>query len=373
MDHRGDAAHGALKALASDEIRGKMPPGQTISRRTGLDRSKPDCDSSQWPVLSAVIVNWNRMQDVLAALRSLRRVDYPQHQLEILVVDNGSTDGSAEKLAHEPDVRLILLGYNAGPSAARNVGIREASGEYILLLDSDATLSRRGLRTAIERLQADRDIAIAGLKILHGHSDEIDQWIYAQPFDTHGQSMFDTYSFSAAGAILRSSAIRDADGFWERLFIYNEEVDLSIRMIRAGHRVVYLPDVSVHHHPSGDGRAGQAGYFRYQIRNWIWIFLRHYPALLCWWMILLYSSVYLIKGATNGRPLACAMGIVEGLGGLAIARQFGEKMSLSEANRVRSLNRRYRIRLWDIATKPVERETPLGMEETDDSELLAVS
>ena len=216
-------------------------------------------------------------------------------------------------------------------------------------------------------MEAERDIAIAGLKILRGHTDEVDQWIYAQPYDTHGQSTFDTYSFSAAGAILRSSAVRDADGFWEQLFIYNEEVDLSIRMIRAGHRVVYLPNVSVHHHPSGDGRAGQAGYFRFQIRNWIWIFLRHYPALLCWWMILLYSSVYLIKGATNGRPFACAMGIVEGLGGLAIARQFGPKMSFREARLVRTLNRRYRIRLWDVATSPSSVNTSVSVEETDDS------
>ena len=128
-----------------------MPSGQSVSPTARIDRSEPTHDSSQWPSLSAVIVNWNRLHDVLAAIRSLRKVDYPKHRLEIVVVDNGSTDGSAEKLAREPNVRFISLGYNAGPSAARNVGIREASGEYILLLDSDATLSRRGLRTAIER------------------------------------------------------------------------------------------------------------------------------------------------------------------------------------------------------------------------------
>ncbi len=305
------------------------------------------------PRVSVVIVNWNRIDDVLMNLRYLRKLHYPD--VEMIVVDNGSTDGSVERLARLIDVRLVTLGYNAGPSAARNVGVEAATGKYVMLLDSDAVLSKRALTQLVERMEADPTIGIAGCRICNWHSRAIDQWIYAQAYRSHGDASFDTYSFSAAGALLRTDVLGRVGGFWERLFIYNEEVDLSIRVMRAGFRVVYAPDARVFHRPSCEGRAPGATYFRCQVRNWIWIFFRHYGGWRCWWKVAEYSALYIVKGAVNRQLRACFAGIIEGLRGRAIAGEFSDKLTPSQARSIRKLNARWRLRLWDLAPAPTPR------------------
>jgi len=297
----------------------------------------------------AVLVNFNRRDLVLDAVHSLRQCDYPADRLEIIVVDNGSTDGSRQALAQQPGVRLILLDGNPGPAAARNAGIARARGEFLLLLDSDARLAPHGLRRTIELLAADPSITIAALRILNGHTGEVDHWIYAQPHASHGRRSFDTYSFSAAGAVIRACAARAVGGFWEPLFVYNEEVEFSIRVIGGGGRVVYLPSATVLHYPSPRGRDSFGAYFRYQVRNWIWIFRRHYPARQRWSMIALYCGIYAVKGLANGTLRQCVRGMIDGLAGCPASAQSGTRLTGEQTRHLRTLNRRWIIRLRDIA------------------------
>ena len=337
--------------------------GMTVSHRLIEDASNLENGCAEiappLPRVSVIIVNWNRLDDVLMNLRYLRKLDYPD--VEVIVVDNGSTDGSAQWLRHVLGVRLIALDHNDGPSVGRNLGMQAATGKYVLFLDSDAVLAKRGLRALVNRMEGDDTIGAAGCRIYNWHTRMIDQWIYAEPYHSHGDRSFDTYSFSAAGALLRTDVLRAVGGFWERLFIYNEEVDLSIRIIRAGFRVVYAPDGRVFHRPSANGRTPGATYFRRQIRNWIWIFFRHYGGWRCWWKVTEYSALYLIKGLVNRQLLACTRGIVDGLAGHAISGEFAEKLTPSEAQRIRALNSRWRLRLWNLTPDEAaqrERRTP---------------
>ena len=191
--------------------------------------------------------------------------------IDVVVVDNGSTDGSAERLARVGFIRFIALPTNVGPAKARNIGVANSAGKYVIFLDSDAMISRSGLARLIGRMESDPTIGIAGCRVLNPWSRELDQWIYQYPARTHERREFDTYSFSAAGAIVRRRALLDAGPFWEDLFIYNEEVDLSIRVMRAGYRVIYCPRARVYHAASNRGRQGPSHcYRRFQVRNWIW-------------------------------------------------------------------------------------------------------
>src|SRR5215468_242013 len=174
-------------------------------------------------LLSIVVVNWNRGAEVARLLQYLEDLDAPD--LEIVVVDNGSTDGSAERLRRMKSVKFVGLPHNFGPAKARNIGVLRSSGKYVLFLDSDAVISRSGLARLVERMEGDPTIGIAGCRILDPASRKLDQWIYQYPSHTHERREFDTYSFSAAGAIVRREALRDAGLFWEDLFIYSEEVD----------------------------------------------------------------------------------------------------------------------------------------------------
>ncbi len=266
-------------------------------------------------------------------------------ETEVVVVNNGSTDGSAEQLSQVGWIRLIRLATNVGPAAARNQGIAIARGKYIVFLDSDAILSKSGLAKLVSRMESDPTIGIIGCRVVNSQTRKTDPWIHALPASTHEFQEFDTYSFSAAGAIARTAALRAAGLFWDELFIYNEEVDLSIRVLRAGYRILYSPLVRVYHRVSQDGRIATGSYWRLQIRNWIWIFYRYYPARSRFNMIYMYIFLYLAKGTLNRRLKDCIKGIVEGLRHTEIIGRFPDKLTPKELNRLWALNRRTRFRI----------------------------
>jgi GT2 family glycosyltransferase len=293
--------------------------------------------------VSVIIVNWNRvdaLQEALHYLRFQRGVRF-----EVLVIDNGSTDGSAERLSGMPSIRWIGLESNVGPAQARNIGIANARGRYLFFLDSDAVVAKSGLARLVARMDRDPTIGIVACRVIGCPSRRTDQWIYQYPRATHEHREFDTYSFSAAGAMVRSEAIRDAGRFWDALFIYNEEVDLSIRVLRAGFRVIYSPKVRVYHRPCTSGRMPAATYWHLQVRNWIWISYRYYSTLPRMRNILLHVGGYLIKGLVNGQLRACLSGILAGLVRTDIIRRFPDKLTREEQRLIRSLSRRYTLRL----------------------------
>jgi GT2 family glycosyltransferase len=295
------------------------------------------------PDVSIIIVNWNRLDDVL---KNLHYLQYQAGvQFEVVVVDDGSTDGSAERLARVEGIKLVALGTNVGPCKARNIGIEHAVGRYILFLDSDAILSKWKLSRLVERMDQDSTIGILACTIINGATRRLDRWIYSESALTRRRDEFDAYSFSAAGAMVRRQALRAAGPFWDELFIYNEEVDLSIRVIRAGYRVVYFPKVRVYHYPSIEGRKGPGAYWRFQIRNWIWIFYRYYPSGSRLRMISSYVLLYIFKSLINNQVRACVAGILEGLTKTDIIDRYPDKLSPNEMRRIGALNTRTRIRL----------------------------
>ena len=310
-----------------------------------MDTNDPGADGDVDVDVSIIIVNWNRPDDVARNVRHLGRLRGRGPSFEIIVVDNGSTDGGADRLAEFGDaIRLIRLGANYGPSAARNRGIEAARGRYVLFLDSDAYLSRKALDPLVRRMDADPRVGIIGCRVVNGHTRKLDQWAYAEPASTHERLGFETYSFSAAGAIARASALREAGAFWEDLFIYNEEVDLSIRVIRAGYSVRYAPEAVVLHFSSPGGRGGPATYWYYQARNWIWIFYRYYPAGERWRKVLVYCGAYAAKGLRNGRLGACLSGLAAGLRRTDLIGAYEDKLSAEELALLASLNRRRKLR-----------------------------
>ncbi len=294
------------------------------------------------PLVSVIIVNWNRQADVGLALKYLAKTHYSP--LELIVVDNGSTDDSLSVIGALPNIRLLALGKNAGPCAARNAGLAAAKGEFVFFLDSDAVLSKRALAPLVRAMQADLKVAVIGCRIDNARTRKIDQWIYAEKPARHGPQSFDTYAFSAAGALARRSALLAVGGFDERLFIYNEEVDLSYRLLEAGYKIRYDSVAKVYHRPSETGRAPGRDYWRLMIRNWIWIFRRYYPKAACWWRVVLYSALYTVKGAAQGQLGAVLRGIREGLSSSGSA---APKKTFSPATirLIDQLNRRRFVRI----------------------------
>jgi GT2 family glycosyltransferase len=362
-----------------------MPHASPSATAVENNPVSPSSPLSQWhsprtigprrPRVSVIIVNWNRLADVTFAIRYLRTLR--QLAIQTIVVDNGSTDGSLEALREMPDVELIEMGENVGPSRARNAGVRQARGKYTFFLDSDAVVSKRCLPALVRQMDADPKLGIVGCRVMNWHTRKVDQWIYPQSRDRHLHRPFDTYSFSAAGAIARTEVLRKVGGFWEAMGIYNEEVDLSLRVIRAGYRVAYAPDAVVLHRPSPRGRASRANYFRLQVRNWIWIFRRHYPRSRAAWHVGVYGALYLLKATLAREPRAAIRGIVEGLSARDVFADAdsSDKMSPDQVRLVGQLNPRLRFAPadWIASILPGGSALPQRpqSEDVDEEELLA--
>jgi GT2 family glycosyltransferase len=238
--------------------------------------------------LVAVVLNWNGGDDTPAALASLAGI-------EAICVDNGSTDGSDGEVERRfPEVELIRNGANLGFAGGCNAGIRRAlarGADWVLLLNNDA-VAERGLAAALERATAARaDAGILACKVLFeggatvqyagasfnarlGYSGRSKG--FGRPDTFH--ELRDTGRADGAAMAISRAALDRAGLLDERLFLYVEDVDLSLTVREAGFAVVFVPDAVVRHKGSAaSGGAASTTSFYYSTRNTIAVAERHAP------------------------------------------------------------------------------------------------
>ncbi len=229
--------------------------------------------------LVAVVLNWNGGDDTLAALASLRGVD-------TICVDNGSTDGSDERVAEQfPDVELLRLGENRGFAGGNNAGIRRAlerGADWVLLLNNDAvapdgiadTLARavqpRAGMLACKVVYPDGRVQYAGARFL--------AWLgYSGRSWTRERGTIVDRADGAAMAVSQV-AVERVGLLDEELFAYVEDVEWSLRVRRAGFSIVFVPDaVVVHKGSASTGGSTSTTNLYYDTRNTIVVCERHAP------------------------------------------------------------------------------------------------
>jgi len=226
--------------------------------------------------VSIAILNYQRRDALRQALEAARTQRYP---VEILAVDNASTDGSAEMVRDEfPDVRLVRLPENIA-AAARNVGVAAAKGEIVFTLDNDVGVTPPDdvgrARAVFERhpRAALVDFMIVGPD---GHLSRRD-WCHPRDPDRWGEREFPTDYVLEGASACRREAFLEAGGYWAPFFIGHEGWDLGLRLLEAGHDLVYTPEVRVRHLVDTSVRPSSRIYYTFA-RNAVWVALRNYPA-----------------------------------------------------------------------------------------------
>ncbi len=137
-----------------------------------LDRSEPTVRPG---VVSIILVNYKGADDTIVALRSFEDVDWPSDQLELIVVDNDSDDGSVAKIrAAVPHATVVEAGSNTGFAGGCNTGVKAATGEFVGFLNNDARPGTGWVRAAVETLQADPTIGAVASKVLDWEGETID-------------------------------------------------------------------------------------------------------------------------------------------------------------------------------------------------------
>lgn len=208
------------------------------------------------PKVSVIIVNWNGGEVFKECLYSLSKINYPRW--ELIVVDNGSFDGSQH---FAKKCKLIKNAKNLGFALANNQGIKLAKGKYVLLLNNDTKVQKDFLSKLVQRLEQNKTIGVIQPKIYlmdkKGFLDNAGSFLTRIGFFYHWGFMEkdgEEYQkereiFSAKGAcmLIRSDVIKKVGLFDDDFFAYFEESDFCWRVWLAGFKVLFYPDAKIFH------------------------------------------------------------------------------------------------------------------------------
>jgi GT2 family glycosyltransferase len=305
--------------------------------------------------VAVIVPNWNGADRLPACIRSLAAQDYAA--FEIIVVENGSTDGSRDVLdelvAEVDPVRLTVLhnDANLGFAGGVNRGIRHAMDfgfDGIAMFNNDAIADRHWLRNLVAELDGHSGASIATGRLLMADGATVDStgdfyttWGLAFPRDRDDPAepvRRSGYVFGASGgaSLFRTSLFRDIGLLDEHFFAYFEDVDLSFRAQLAGHRVYYT-EHAVAFHDQGSTSRTLSGFGATQFfRNLPLLLVKNVPARLFAPIAARFAVVYVLMIANSfrrGSGLAAMRGAVRGAG-LVIWRGIGKRRAVQRTRRV---------------------------------------
>jgi len=272
------------------------------------------------PLAAVVVPNWNGAEllaDCLESLRSLRGVP---GSVEVVVVDNASTDTSLEILARFPEVTVLRQSENLGFAAGSNVGIRATGAPFVALLNNDATVEPNWLAALLAALDAHPEAGAATSKVVAAGRptvlDNVGHVVYADGL-TRGrgrleedvgqyQEIEEVFGFSGCAALLRRQMLDDVGLFDEDFFAYCEDADLSFRARLRGWSCLYVPGAVAHHRFSATSGSFTArkGYLVERNRFWLAVKNLPFPLLLSSLGATLLRYAWQVQGMVTGRGAA---------------------------------------------------------------------
>ena len=220
------------------------------------------------PSISVVVPNWNGRHHLSACLDSLLALDYPSDLVDVIVVDNGSTDGSVELVgAKYPQVRVLRNPGNTGFAHACNQGVDASTAEFVAFLNNDARVDPAWLRELVAVAEGDPAVAAVGSLVLDWEGTHLDfarsglsplarglQLDHGRPVGDAPREPHEQLFANGAAVLVRRDAFREVGGFDRRFFAFYEDVDFGWRCWVLGWRVLVAPASRVYHRHHGTSR-----------------------------------------------------------------------------------------------------------------------
>lgn len=244
------------------------------------------------PEVSIIIVNWNGLQYLDVCLRAVAAQEGVSS--ETIIVDNGSTDGSAAFVrAHFPWVRVVALSENRGFAGGNNAGAREASGRYVAFLNNDTAVEPGWIGALAGGIDAASGFVLTTSRVVYMHDpgvidsagDGLLRWggafkrHHGAPAHVAEQSE-EVFGVCGAACLVTKDVFDELGGFDEDFFASHEDVDLSYRARLLGYRCRYIASAVVRHHGSATlGKMSAFAVFQGQ-RNLEWSYLKNTPGTL---------------------------------------------------------------------------------------------
>lgn len=266
-----------------------------------------------------VIVNWNAGALLAACLDSLAAADL-SHVSKVIVVDNGSTDGSADVTSARLPLTVVRAGRNLGFGRACNLGAAQGDAEFVLLLNPDTEVDADAITRVVSFLRdpAQQDVGAVGIRLVdrsgraQRHCARFPSWrtflaesfglahllpgrfrpVLMLEFD-HLETR-DVDHVMGAFYCVRRAAFEVLGGFDESYFVYFEDLDLSRRLVDAGHRIRYLSEPAAYHRQGGTSDQIRARRLHYSLEGKLLYASKHFSsagAVAAWAGVLLIEPV----------------------------------------------------------------------------------
>lgn len=286
-----------------------------------------------WPKVSVVILNWNGMfflRDLMiACLKTVLDTDYPD--VEVILVDNGSRDGSIEyikrRLNYNSRLKIIRLPKNLGFPKGNNIGFAKSEGKFVIFLNNDAVPQMNWLKELVKVMLSDERIGIAQSKLVRLDNNRIIDAagiflsIIGLPVvrgsgeTDHGQydKICEIFAASGAAMCVRREAFKEVGGFDENFFFNLEDDDLSWRIRMKGYHIVFVPSSVILHMRGGSTTIDDLYYFKifHDTKNYLMNAIKNYPTIL--WILLTILKIFVIQLINSIKNRKRRRGIIEAL------------------------------------------------------------
>jgi GT2 family glycosyltransferase len=245
-----------------------------------------------YPFISIIIVNLNGKDYLEVCLDSIKKLSYPQDRVEIIVVDNGSTDSSVDFInLNYPEIKVVKNSINMGFAYSNNQGVKVSKGEYVAFLNNDTRVDEDWLTELLRPIYGSKEIVCSGSKVLSMDGKTIDfggsminfegkgfQIDYGAPVEKAKYNDYTFLPFVNGGAMLvNSEAFLGSGGFDEDFFAYYEDVDFGWRLWVLGYKVIFAPKSIVYHVHHGTSRIFSEDKLRFlKERNSLYSIFKNY-------------------------------------------------------------------------------------------------
>lgn len=238
--------------------------------------SREKLDSTR---ISIIIPYYKRGEIFERGLDTVLNQDYANK--EVIVVDNHSEDGLKEFIRErKAGVNLIELPENRGACSARNTGAAAASGDILVILDDDAGFISPSELTKLVRLFDSRpDVHVVAFQVCDPATGDLclRDWCHPRYWKDFAQKEFETDHFGEGASAFRREVFDLTGGYYEKLFYGAEGLDMELRVMDRGFKIIYAPQIRVWHGVSEKSRTNDRQYY-YFTRNYIWMAYKNYPS-----------------------------------------------------------------------------------------------
>lgn len=222
----------------------------------------PNIESKDWPLVSIVSVNWNQPELTRIMLNSLRKTSYPE--LDIWVVDNGSSKGNLKELKAEfPEVNFVISPENLGFAGGNNLALSLVKGKYVLLLNNDTEVEKDFLQPMVRLMEEKPEIGIvspkiffydhpdtlqyAGTTLIHPITNRGKKFGYGEKDTGKYNKVTETGFPNGACMLVKGELFERVGLLYENYFLYYEEHDFAHKVRESGYKIYFQPESKIFH------------------------------------------------------------------------------------------------------------------------------